>query len=228
MQLKQALSIVIPTLNAARWLPECLKAVRREDAGAEIVVADGGSTDQTLRIAEATSAKIVSAPRGRGVQLAAGISASRHPWLLLLHADTCLAPGWRSAAEAFMAEPENHERAAYFRFALASSALEARRIERWVAWRCRRLGLPYGDQGLLIARDFLDKLGGMRPLVLMEDVDLVRRIGRKRLKELCVPAVTAAERYEREGWRLRSLRNMTCLALYFLGVSPRLIARLYE
>ena len=228
MALKHALSIVIPTLNAARWLPACLEALRREDTDAEIVLADGGSTDQTLRIAAASSAKIVSAPRGRGVQLAAGISASRHPWLLLLHADTCLAPGWRDAAEAFVAEPANRQRAAYFRFALASSAPEARRIERWVAWRCRRLGLPYGDQGLLIARDFLDALGGMRPLVLMEDVDLVRRIGRKRLREFCVPAVTAAERYEREGWRLRPLRNMACLALYSLGVSPRLIARLYE
>ena len=120
------------------------------------------------------------------------------------------------------------DRAAYFRFALDSPDPHARRLERWVAWRCRVLALPYGDQGLLISRALLDAVGGIRPLPLMEDVDLVRRIGRARLVALPVDALTSAARWEREGWRRRSLRNLSCLMLWYAGVPLRVITRFYE
>ncbi|MBL8673503.1 MAG: glycosyl transferase family 2, partial [Rhodospirillales bacterium] len=100
-------------------------------------------------------------------------------------------------------------------------------IEGMVAWRGRALGMPYGDQGLLIKRSFYDRVGGYRPLPLMEDVDLVRRIGRRRLVALDVDAVTSAARYERDGWTLRPMRNLLCLSLFLLGVAPARIARLY-
>ena len=119
------------------------------------------------------------------------------------------------------------DRAGYFRFALDSDDPRARRLERLVAWRCRVLALPYGDQGLLIHRDLLAAVGGIRPLPLMEDVDLVRRLGRRRLVALDAAAITSAAKWQRQGWYRRSLRNLACLALYFAGVPPRLIARLY-
>ena len=97
-----------------------------------------------------------------------------------------------------------------------------------VAWRAETLALPYGDQGLLIKRDFYRSLGGFRELPLMEDVDLVRRIGRRRLVTLPIAARTSAARWRAEGWATRSLRNITCLSLYFLGVPPRLLLRLYD
>jgi glycosyltransferase involved in cell wall biosynthesis len=189
------------------------------------VVVDGASTDATVAVARAFGARVVSAPRGRGGQIAAGVAAARGEWLLLLHADTVLAPDWAGAAAAFMAR--GPDRAAYFRFALDSSDPRARRLEKLVAWRCRRLGLPYGDQGLLIARTLLDAAGGVGPLPLMEDVDLVRRLGRRRLVGLDVAAVSSAARWQREGWWWRSARNVACLALYFAGLPTRLIARLY-
>jgi GT2 family glycosyltransferase len=88
--------------------------------------------------------------------------------------------------------------------------------------------LPYGDQGMLIHRDLLRAVGGMRDLPLMEDVDLVRRLGRKRLAALDAEAVTGAARWERDGWTRRSARNLVCLSLYLAGVKPATIARLYE
>jgi len=126
-----------------------------------------------------------------------------------------------------MAQPGAAERAAVFRLRLDDAAPAARRIEKLAAWRSRRLGLPYGDQGLLIARRLYDQLGGYRPLPLMEDVDLVRRLGRRRLAALGSAAVTSAARYRRDGWWLRPLRNLALLALYYLGLPPRWLARLY-
>jgi rSAM/selenodomain-associated transferase 2 len=215
------LSVVIPTLNAAHCLPASLRSVTGAD---EVIVADGGSTDDTQHIATQAGVRVVAAERGRGMQLARGIGAARGEWLLLLHADTRLGDNWQAVAAAAMADPS---RAGYFRFALDSDDPHARRLEYWVAWRCQKLGLPYGDQGLLIARSLLECCGGIRSLPLMEDVDLVRRLGRARLVELDAVALTSADRWERDGWYRRSARNLMCLCLWFAGVPPRLIAKLY-
>jgi GT2 family glycosyltransferase len=158
------------------------------------------------------------------MQLAVGASAASTPWLFFLHADTQLGPGWWKALQ--RAEP-SPQRAWYCRFALDDQRPVARRLERLVAWRCRLLALPYGDQGLLIARSLYDEIGGFRQLPLMEDVDLVRRLGRKRLGALPIVAVTSASRWQLDGWWLRSTRNLICLALWFLGVPAATIKRLY-
>ena len=126
-----------------------------------------------------------------------------------------------------MGDSRNASRAGYFRFALASADARARRIERLVAWRCRWLGLPYGDQGLLIRRASLESVGGIRPLPLMEDVDLARRLGRRRLVALAPRAMTSAARFESGGWYLRSARNLACLGLWYAGAPESLLAKLY-
>lgn len=216
-------SVVIPALNSEHALPATLAGL---GGVAEVVVVDGGSTDGTPDVAARHGARVIAAPRGRGVQLAAGAAAAHHGWLLLLHADTRLGDGWEAAARAHTASFP--DRAGYFRFALDCSDPRARRLERLVAWRCRVFALPYGDQGLLIHRDLLHRIGGIRPLPLMEDVDLVRRLGRRRLRALDAAAVTSAERWLRDGWLRRSARNLVCLSLWFAGVPPQQIARLYR
>jgi rSAM/selenodomain-associated transferase 2 len=229
------LAVVIPTLNAARALEASLEALRR-GAGArlryELVVSDGGSSDATLEAAKEAGARVLCGEAGRGTQLRRGAEATPAPWLLFLHADSRLAANWGKVATDFMIRGDSLEeggdfRAGVFRFVLDDSESRARRIERLARWRGRVLGLPYGDQGLLISQRFYRALGGYRPIPLMEDVDLARRIGRRRLDVLEADAVTSAERYRREGWNVRPLRNLAILTLYFLGLPPRLLARLY-
>lgn len=217
------LTIVIPALNARASLAACLSAL---DGADQILVVDGDSTDGTVALAKRAGASIISAPRGRGAQLRAGGEAANGDWLLFLHADTRLGAGWREAVAAHVATAP--DRAGYFDLRLDDDAWQARAIERGVAVRVRVLGLPYGDQGLLISRRLYDEVGGFRPLVLMEDVDLARRIGRRRLRRLHSTALTSANRWRRDGWLRRSARNLACLSLYAIGVAPTRIARFYR
>ena len=210
---------IVPTLDAADHLGSCLAALGDADA---IIVADGGSSDSTLTIARAAGARIVSSARGRGIQLAAGAAAATGDAFLFVHADTRLSPGWRAIADAHLA---TSNRPACFRLKLDDSAWQARLVEQAVWARTRLAGLPYGDQGLLVSRASYDAAGGFRPLVLMEDVDLVRRLGRPVM--LAGDALTSAARWRRDGWARRSARNLACLSLWRLGVSPERIARLY-
>jgi rSAM/selenodomain-associated transferase 2 len=224
------LSVIIPTLNAAgglrRSLPP-LAAFESLDLLRELILADGGSSDGTLAIGEAAGATTVRVERGRGAQLAAGAAAASGEWLLFLHADTVLDAGWADSVYDFMTNDENRRRAGYFRFALDDDGVAPRLLEHAVTLRCRWLGLPYGDQGLLISREFYNSLGGYPALSLMEDVALVRRIGRRRLAPVVGRATTSAVRYQRDGYVLRPLRNLLCLSLYFLGAPQRLLRRLY-
>lgn len=230
------LIILIPTYNAGPGLPavlERLAEAQRTGLCAGLVVADGGSSDTTPAIAGRAGARLVTGATGRGAQLAAAAQAAAQiacdsDWYLFLHADTVLEPGWAGVARAFMAAPGNARRAGYFRFALDGASHRARRLERAVAWRCRTLALPYGDQGLLIRRDFYEALGGFKPWPLFEDVDLVRRIGRSRLSALPMRAVTSAARFRREGYTRRSAKNLILLTRYFLGDSPYRLAKAYR
>ena len=220
------ISVIIPALNAEAVLPAAIAAVREGDV--EIIVVDGGSGDGTVTGARQAGAKVIVSDKGRGQQLRRGGEEAAGDWLLFLHADTRLQAGWRAAAAAFIANPANETRAAVFTYALDDSSLQARRIERLVGWRTRVLGLPYGDQGLLISRGHYDRLGGFRAMQLMEDVDLVRRVGKPNLTVLGTRAVTSATRYRRGGWWARPLRNLLCLTLYYLRVPPSILLWIYR
>jgi rSAM/selenodomain-associated transferase 2 len=227
------ISVVIPTLNAepslvatlASLVPAAVDGVVRQ-----VIVVDGGSADRTLRIAEDSGADIVRAQRGRGQQMRAGAQAAKFPWLLFLHADTVLETGWERETTVFVERIERRQRpvmAAAYRFALDDIGVLPRMIEKGVAARSALFRLPYGDQGLLIPRALYDEIGGFRDLPLMEDVDIVSRLGRKRTMILRSRAVTSAARYKSDGYIRRAARNLACLGLYKMRAPMPLIERLY-
>ena len=218
------ISVVIPTMNAERGLPRCFDsligaAVR--GVVREVIIADGGSSDATLAIADAAGARVERGGKNRSAQLIAGASHARSDWLLFLHPETALEPGWDNEVESFIAQamPER-PRAAVFRFALEEFGGEARRAEAKAALRGWILALPYGDQGLLIPKRLYTRLGGYRPLDKMEDADLVRRIGRRRLVSLRARAINQAKP-EQGTWR-----GLLLSLLHALRIPSRVVARL--
>lgn len=228
------ISVVIPTLNAEATLAAALSALipaAVEGFVREVIIVDAGSTDQTLRIADGFGAEIVKTGGGRGAQLAAGAARAKFPWLLFLHADTVLETGWEHEAGKLM-ERVDSERlspsAAAFGYALDDMGAAPRILEALVRMRCAWLKLPYGDQGLLLPRSLYQEIGGYHPMPLMEDIDIVRRLGRRRVTLLRARAVTSPARYRAEGYLARVARNQLCLALYFLSVPAERIRQVYE
>jgi rSAM/selenodomain-associated transferase 2 len=228
-------SIIVPVLAdtpaAARLLAQI-----RPDPRLEVIVADGGDDrglDELTRPRD--DVRVVRSRPGRAVQMNAGARVARGAWLLFLHADSTLPPGWLDTFERAVSPAGGSlvaagmpVRGGWFQFALDHPSWRARAIERGVRWRIRMLRLPYGDQGLFTTRAVFDALGGYREMPLMEDVDFVRRLTKQGpVIELPLKLRTSARRWERDGWFRRSLRNAALVTLYFLGVSPRRLARWY-
>lgn len=225
------ISVIIPTLDAAPHLPRALAPLVAGVADGivkQVIVSDGGSTDETLAIADAAGCDIVTGEKGRARQMRAGAAASKGKWLLFLHADTALAPGWIEETRRFISAPQARRRAAVFRLAFDDDSPQARRVVFWARLRARVMKLPYGDQGLLISRFFYDGLGGYPDIPLMEDVELMRRIGPQRFVLLETEAVTSAEKYRRDGYDKRAWRNLTLLARYLMGADPVELAKAYD
>ena len=221
--MRAPISVVIPTLNAAFELPEALgRLALGLDVVREVIVSDGGSADATRRIAEDAGAEVIEGPPGRGGQLRRGAEAASGPWLLFLHADTHLPEGWEAAARAHM----RGGRAGWFRLAFRAEGFGARWTAGWANARSR-MGLPYGDQGLLIPRDLYDAVGGFADVPLMEDVRMARAL-RGRLAPISATVTTSAARYERRGWARQGTRNLGLLARHLAGASPDRLAERYR
>src|SRR5436190_16176019 len=150
------ISVVIPTVNCERLLPRCfdsLISAAVRGVVREVIVSDAGSTDTTLEIADGAGAHIVHARKGRGQQLVEGAAIAKSDWLLFLHPETALEPGWEVEAESFIDQAVMEQpRAAVFRFALEDFGSTARRAEALASLRIAMFALPFGDQGMLIPK----------------------------------------------------------------------------
>jgi glycosyltransferase involved in cell wall biosynthesis len=218
------ISVVVPTNNSERLLPRCFDslipgAVR--GVVREVIVSDAGSTDGTLAIADAAGAHVVRACNNRSEQMIKAAAMAKSDWLLFLHPQTALETGWEAEAESFLGQAVmERPRAGVFRFALEDFGGEARRAEAKANLRAALFGLPYGDQGLLIPKRLYQKLGGYRALADMEDADLVRRIGRRRLVFLRSRAINVAP--PQKG----ALRGLALTLLHALRVPSGVLSRL--
>jgi rSAM/selenodomain-associated transferase 2 len=218
-------SVIVPILadrDAARRLLAQIPA----DLRLEVVVAEAGHEPGLEELGRGRpDTKLIHTSTGRARQMNAGAGLARGDWLLFLHADSRLPEGW---LETFAASATPGAVGGWFRFALDDPSWQARMIERGVALRVRLLRLPYGDQGLFARRRTFIEMGGYADIPLMEDVDFVRRLAAAgQVVEVPRAIATSARRWKRDGWFLRSARNLGLLSLYFCGVSPARLARWY-
>jgi rSAM/selenodomain-associated transferase 2 len=218
------ISVVIPTLNEARGIADTIRALRRLGP-CEIIVVDGGSTDDTPNLAQDADVVLHSAP-GRAVQMNAGAQRASGEHLLFLHADCTLDAGAFAAVERTLRNPANV--AGCFTMRVAAAGVLYRLIDAAATLRVRLGGIVYGDQGLFLRRrDFL-RLGGFPAVRFMEDVSFSRRL-RHEGKVRVVPQRihVAPRRWQRTGIVRQTLRNWTLTALALGGVHPDRLAAFY-
>lgn len=219
------ISIIIPALNEAQSIGETLEAATRVNDVVEVIVVDGGSADGTAEAARGRGARVVSAARGRGAQMHAGALAARGEVLWFLHADTLAPVDAGECIGRALLDPRAVGGNFRIRFDGAGGAA---RFLTWLYPRLRLLGLAYGDSGFFVRRAAYERAGGFKPFPIFEDLDLLRalrRQGRFVQAEACV--VTSSRRFEGRSFALTFARWSLLQSLYWLGVSPHTLARLY-
>lgn len=221
------LSVIIPTLNEAMNLLRTLSSVGRPEERLEIVVADGGSNDETCQIARDWGCRVIEVKqRGRAAQQNAAAAIATGEYLLFLHADTRLPADY---FEACMAIRSQGAIAGAFRLQIDDPARKYRWLERLVDWRSRWLKLPYGDQALLVESALFYRLRGFQKLDIMEDYEFVRRVQRHGpLKLMSSSVVTSARRWHKKGVLRTTCINQLCVLAYHLGIPNRKIASWYR
>ena len=220
------ISIIVPVLDEVRGIEAALGALQvLRTAGAEVIVADGGSSDATRTLAAPLADRVIEAPRGRASQMNAGARASRGAVLLFLHADTLLPPEALDAIALLDVAGRDWGR---FDVAIAGADPLLALVALLMNARSRASGIATGDQAIFVRRAAFEAVG-YPAIPLMEDVALSKAL-RRRSPPLCLRerVVTSGRRWERHG-TLRTIVLMWRLRLaYALGADPHRLARRYD
>jgi rSAM/selenodomain-associated transferase 2 len=219
------ISVIVPTFNEARALGATLDLLATLPGLLEVIVVDGGSLDSTVAIARSHGVRVVSANRGRGIQLQAGAVAARGSTFWFVHAD--VHPPVDAARHIQDALARSGVSSGCFAVRFDSTSLPARFLTVFYA-HLRRLGLCYGDATLFVRRTEYERAGGFHSFPLFEDVDLARRLRvQGRFVCLTVEVVASSRRFESRSFVLTFAWWMILQFLYWLGISPRLLGRMY-
>jgi rSAM/selenodomain-associated transferase 2 len=223
----QTISAVIPTLNEAEALPEAVRHLKANPEITEIIVVDGGSADNTVRIAQQLGARVIESRASRGHQLRMGAEAATGDVIMFVHADTWLPPHGGRAALECLANPQVVAGGFWKRFRDTPLLLLGSRPKCAVRLHIgRRIA---GDQCLFMRRKILEEIGGVPDVALMEEFELcwrLRRIGRLALAPATVS--TSARRFRKLGVLRTYWRMWWVTTLWRLGVSPAKLRAIYE
>ncbi len=221
----EMVSVIIPVLNEAKILDQSLSRLKTQLQRHELIIVDGRSTDDTPLIAEKYG-QVIASQRGRARQSNIGATAATGDILLFLHADVWLDPGAIEGVEAVIA-------AGYvggaFKQRIEGNHFLYRLIERGANFRARRLRVFYGDGGIFIHRAHFFQIGGFPDIPIMEEMGFSRKLRQLGKTSLVEPKIhISPRRWEKNGIVRTTLINWLITTLYFLGVSPSRLVRLYR
>lgn len=224
--MNRTISIIIPTFNEAGEIGTTLAELRSLGGKTEIIVADGGSDDDTATIARKLGAVVVESPRGRGDQMHAAALVSSGEILWFVHADSRPAP---DALNEILSTLEDLSVAGgNFTLRFTGESRPAK-FMTWFYRHIRKIGLLYGDSGIFVRRNVYERVGGFKSLPLFEDLDLIyrlRTIGK--LATLDSEIITSSRRFENRAFLPVFVRWIVFQCLYWIGVSPHRMARIYH
>ena len=225
MDASRKISVIIPTLNEAKVLEKTLSRLQPELKSHELIVVDGGSADTSVCIAEKYG-RVITTQRGRAKQLNAGAAAATGDILIFLHADIWLESGALAAVTTALA---SGYAGGGFRQKIDGQRVLYRLIERAGDLRGKYLKVFYGDSGIFLARADFEKIGGFPDVPIMEEMEFSKGLRRLGKTTLLTPYIhISARRWEARGVVRTTLKNWLITLLYFLGVSPEKLARLYR
>ncbi len=218
-------SVIIPALNEEKRIERCLRRVRELKPEAEIIVADGGSSDGTVSKAHACGARVVASPASRGMQCNAGAHAASGGIFLFLHADTLLPHDAFSILNEQFSRPE--VQIGTFRLAFDRDNIILRAYASFTSHDS--IFTRFGDQCIVVRKSFFYELGGFPDWPLFEDVHFLRT-ARRRTKIVSFPAevITSARRFVRLGIVRNQILNAWIFAQYLCGVAPEKLAARYS
>ncbi|MBG1265793.1 TIGR04283 family arsenosugar biosynthesis glycosyltransferase [Nostoc sp. WHI] len=220
------ISIIIPTLNEAGNIKEAI-AITQPSTNVEVIVVDGGSKDDTVKIAQSLGVKVISSSPGRAAQMNAGAVAASGDILLFLHADTRLPTGFDEMIRTAL--QQSGTVAGAFKLRINASFISLRWVEWGVNVRSHFCQMPYGDQAIFLTRKVFLEIGGFPELLIMEDFELMCRLKRiGRIVIIPTPVLTSARRWVKKGVFKTTLLNQVVIIAYLLGVSPERIHRWYR
>jgi rSAM/selenodomain-associated transferase 2/rSAM/selenodomain-associated transferase 1 len=222
----KGISVIIPALNEAHNIADTITKTGHGN-NTEIIVVDGGSSDDTVSIARQLGATVIESSPPRSQQMNHGADAASKDILLFLHADTLLPENYNRYVLGALEQPGVV--AGAFELCIDSPVLSLRFIECVANWRSRYLKTPYGDQAIFMFSKVFHQMGGFPNIPIMEDFELIRRFQRiGEVLTLPVPVITSPRRWLNHGILKTTLINQLIVLSYFLGISPDTIYRLYR
>lgn len=221
-----SISIIIPVLNEAANISKTLASIQPQNI-IEIVVVDGGSEDDTVKIAKLSGVKVISSLPGRARQMNQGATVASGDILLFLHGDTCLPPGFDVMIGQALEKPNII--AGAFAISLDAPSLCFRVLEAAINWRSLYFHMPYGDQGIFLRKKTFEEMEGFPEIPIMEDFELMRRLkSRGKITIIHAPVITSSRRWLRHGIWKTTLINQIIILAYLMGIKTEYIVAQYR